>query len=164
MAEDFDTDMEPHTGNNDLDASDTPKRADDESRIRFSNALKHYLIKFDKTQRDIANYLNVSEPTVSQWCSGQKMPRVQRVKKLADYFGISFNDMLALPASEDFADIVEYQSGIVDEIDMLYRKIERAPKPLVYGGNELSEEVTDVLSAAVNLVRKGKSDRRKPSE
>ena len=144
--------------------NNTPKDAQEEQRIRFSTALAHYMQKFDVNQTDIARKTGTSTSTVSSWCRAEKMPRANKVQKLADYFGIPFNDMLALPASEDFADIVEYQSGIVDEIDMLYRKIERAPKPLVYGGNELSEEVTDVLSAAVNLVRKGKSDRRKPSE
>ena len=140
------------------------QQAEDEQKINFANALNHYMMKFDVSQADIAKKLNVSTSVVSYWCSASRIPRPSNVKKLADYFGIDYKDMLALPATEDFADIVEYQSGIVDEIDMLYRKIERAPKPLVYGGNELSEEVTDVLSAAVNLVRKGKSDRRKPSE
>ena len=128
--------------------------AQEEQRMRFSDALGYYMGKFGKNQRDIAKHMGVSEATVSHWVGGVKMPRPHRVQALADYFGVHYRDMLAIPAHEDFAGLDTPSSGIVDEVDSLLNKIEKAT-PLVYGGTEVSEQMTEVLKTMLIQIQKG---------
>ena len=47
-----------------------------------------------KQQDDIVNDLNINKSTISTWCRGVKMPRVNAIQALADYFGVSITDFL----------------------------------------------------------------------
>lgn len=54
----------------------------------FASNLNHLLEKNGKTQSDLVAYLNTTASTVSDWCNGKKYPRVDKMQKLADYFGV----------------------------------------------------------------------------
>ena len=47
-----------------------------------------------KQQKDIAIDLGVSQPTVSDWENGRKIPSAKSTSKLADYFGVSIDYLL----------------------------------------------------------------------
>jgi repressor LexA len=68
--------------------------SEDEYEIIFSKNLKHYLEEAGKTQTDLINDLNLSSSTVSNWCTAQKMPRMNKVQMLADYLGIEKSDLI----------------------------------------------------------------------
>lgn len=63
----------------------------------FSKALNYYLNLKGKTQQDLINDLNYSSSTVSQWCTGKNIPRMDRIKALAKYLGIDKTDLLKDP-------------------------------------------------------------------
>ena len=63
----------------------------------FSKALNYYLNLRGKTQQDLINDLNYSSSTVSQWCNGKTIPRMDRIKALATYLGIDKTDLLKDP-------------------------------------------------------------------
>ena len=46
------------------------------------------------TQRDIADYMHVSRPTVHSWVSGQKIPRMDKIDRLASFFECSRIDLM----------------------------------------------------------------------
>ena len=48
----------------------------------------------NKNQMDLINDLSLSSSTVSNWCTGLKLPRMDKVQMLADYFGILKSDLL----------------------------------------------------------------------
>lgn len=54
----------------------------------FSKNLNKLLRDREKTQLDIAKALGVSSSTVSSWCTGEKMPRMDKVERLAEYFRV----------------------------------------------------------------------------
>ena len=62
--------------------------------ILFSKNLNYYLIKNDKTQLELANYLGVSTSAVSAWCRGLKTPRMDKVDAMCKYFGIKRSDLM----------------------------------------------------------------------
>ena len=60
----------------------------------FSNNLKYYMDLNKKNQMDLVNDLTLSQSTVSNWCTGLKLPRMNKIQMLADYFGIEKSDLL----------------------------------------------------------------------
>lgn len=59
----------------------------------FAKNLNRLLSKNGKTQSDLVAYMNTTASTVSDWCNGKKYPRVDKMQKLADYFGVLKSDL-----------------------------------------------------------------------
>lgn len=53
-----------------------------------------YMEKLDKTQNDLANYIGVSQATVSNWCKGIKMPRMDKIDKICSFFHCNRSDLM----------------------------------------------------------------------
>ncbi|MCQ2014682.1 helix-turn-helix domain-containing protein [Clostridium butyricum] len=68
--------------------------SENEYKIIFSKNLKDLLNLNKKTQQDLINDLNLSSSTVSNWCTGQKLPRMSKIELLANYFNVSKSDLL----------------------------------------------------------------------
>lgn len=60
----------------------------------FSNNLRKYMTLNKKIQADLINDLNLSSSTISNWCTGLKLPRMDKIQMLADYFNIQISDLL----------------------------------------------------------------------
>lgn len=60
----------------------------------FSKNLKKYLDLNGKTQTDIVNDLSFNKATVSSWCLGTRLPRIDKVDALAKYLGVNRSDLL----------------------------------------------------------------------
>ena len=68
--------------------------SDNETRMIFSNNIKRYAAERHLQQTDIANICKVSTSAVNSWFLGQKIPRMDKIKMLADFFGISVSDLV----------------------------------------------------------------------
>ena len=68
--------------------------AEEDYRRIFSTNLKYYMEQSNKTQMDLMKDLGLSSSTVSNWCTGLKLPRMDKVQMLADYFNISKSDLI----------------------------------------------------------------------
>ena len=68
--------------------------AENDYKQIFSKNLKHYMNLSHKNQMDLMHDLNLSSSTVSNWCTGTKLPRMNKVQMLADYFGIEKSDLI----------------------------------------------------------------------
>ena len=66
----------------------------EEIKLRFSKNLKEIMTNHNKTQGDLVRDLSFRQATVSDWLNGKKYPRMDKIEKLANYFGISINDLL----------------------------------------------------------------------
>lgn len=60
----------------------------------FTNNFDKYLRLSGKTQKEVADALAVSAPTVHDWLKGKKMPKMTNVQKLADLFGVKLSDLV----------------------------------------------------------------------
>ena len=56
--------------------------------------LNRYLTQTGKTQIDLSLFMNVSQATVSNWCKGLKMPRMDKIDKICSFFNISRSDLM----------------------------------------------------------------------
>lgn len=60
----------------------------------FSRNLKKYMALSGKSRREICEALGYSYFTFSDWVVGKKMPRMDKVEQLANYFGILKSDLI----------------------------------------------------------------------
>lgn len=96
----------------------------------FSRRLRYYINIKGTTQEQVAEYVGVSPATVSFWCSGARVPRMDKVDNLCKFFDCSADDLLTdshPDLSSDEWDVIEwYRSTSDQEKDdlrrMMYRK------------------------------------------
>ncbi len=67
---------------------------DKEQRTVFSYNLNYYLSNSGLTQKEVADKIGVSPQTFNTWCKGIAIPRMGKIQKLADYFGIHKSDLI----------------------------------------------------------------------
>ena len=60
----------------------------------FSSNLKRYMDLNGKSRKEICEALGYSYFTFSDWVNGKKMPRMDKVEQLANYFGILKSDLI----------------------------------------------------------------------
>lgn len=60
----------------------------------FAKNLQRYMELHGKTRRDVSEAIGVSYYTFTDWVKGKKYPRMDKVEKLAAYFGILKSDLI----------------------------------------------------------------------
>lgn len=60
----------------------------------FARNLERLMRQYHEKQIDIARLLDVSKSTVSAYCKGAQMPRMDKLEKLALHFGVSRSDLI----------------------------------------------------------------------
>lgn len=63
-------------------------------KMIFAKNLCRCITMENLNQKDVAKFMCVSESTVSSWCDGSKMPRMDKVQRLADKFGVLKSDLI----------------------------------------------------------------------
>ena len=85
----------------------------------FSTNLKNKMEEFGKTRNDICEALDFSYYTVTDWVKGKKMPRIDKVEKLANYFGCLISDLIEEkenPATANGSEISEAKQKLIDKV------------------------------------------------
>ena len=81
------------------------------------NRIKELREKMGIQQKQLAIDLGVSQPTVSEWESGKKVPSVQSAMKLAEYFQISVSELfvpISQSVKDSYCDVCGF-SFVIDE-------------------------------------------------
>lgn len=60
----------------------------------FAKNLNTIMEECGRSPSDIVNLLGVSKSTVSSWRNGEKMPRMDKIEALANYFGCLKSDLI----------------------------------------------------------------------
>lgn len=60
----------------------------------MSKNLKYYMAKNNKSQKEIAKVIGVPTTTFNDWIRAKNYPRIDKIEKLADYFGITKSDLI----------------------------------------------------------------------
>lgn len=69
--------------------------SDYETKRIFSKNLSKLLDIHDITQLEFAKKMNVAASTVSSWCNGDKMPRMDKVEWMAEFFGVPRTSLIS---------------------------------------------------------------------
>ena len=67
---------------------------ENKARSIFVNNLRTCIKNSDKTYKEVAQGIGVSEPTFHSWVYGKKYPRIDKIEALAHYFGVSVSDLV----------------------------------------------------------------------
>ena len=86
----------------------------------FKENLNYYLNKYDKLQKDLAEYVGAKTTTVSGWTRGISYPRADAMEKIAMFFNI--------PTSALIGERDENEVPQTEEAKILSKGIDRLPK------------------------------------
>lgn len=64
------------------------------SKDVFARNLKMYMDMAGKNQKEMAEIIGVSAPTFNEWLKAKKYPRIDKIERLANYFGILKSDLI----------------------------------------------------------------------
>ena len=107
----------------------------------FSKNLQKHMALNGKSRKEVCQALGYSYFTFSDWVNGKKMPRMDKVEQLANYFGIKKSDL-----------IEEQKKEQPTENDGLSEK----KKAFVYKVMQMSDAELDRLEQILSLVENTK--------
>lgn len=64
------------------------------SKEVFATNLRYYMESRGKSQKELAEIAGVSAPTVNDWLKAKKYPRIDKIEKMSNYFGILKSDLI----------------------------------------------------------------------
>jgi len=67
---------------------------DTEQKKIFAQNLKRLLDERKLNQNEVAKAINVSPQTFNTWCQEIALPRMGKIEKLANYFGVKKSDLI----------------------------------------------------------------------
>ena len=74
-----------------------------ETKRIFGQNLTRILNANDITQLELSKKMKVAPSSVSSWCNGEKMPRMDKIEWLVDFFKITKSDLLELKNEQHHA-------------------------------------------------------------
>jgi repressor LexA len=98
-----------------------------DNRDVFSRNLKYQMDLHNKSRQDVSEALGISYFTITSWVNGSKYPRMDKVEKLADYFGILMSDLIEDKKEEPTAQ----DDGLSEAKRKLIDKIKKLPEDQV---------------------------------
>lgn len=60
----------------------------------FAKNLRYYMESRGKNQKELAEIVGVSAPTMNDWLKAKKYPRIDKIEIMAKYFGILKSDLI----------------------------------------------------------------------
>lgn len=106
----------------------------------FSDNLKRFMKENGKSRREVSASLGISYYTFSDWVNAKKMPRMDKVEQLAEYFGCRKSDLIEdrkKPAEDDelskkkkdfISKVMQMSDLELDQLDQILHIIESTRK------------------------------------
>lgn len=111
------------------------------NRAIMASNIRRLLILKNTTQKDMCDILNIPDSTVSSWMQEKSYPRIDRIEKLAKYFGVKKSALV-----EEYNPLDK--NYLIDEIERNYHKL--TPN----GQQKLKDYLNDLLKNPDNLMEK----------
>lgn len=112
---------------------------DDTYRKIFANNLNYYMKVNNKIQDDLVKDLRLKTSTISSWCNGQKLPRMDKIVLLADYFGIHFSKLIEERTDNNY---FEFAS----EDDAMFPLLDVGDIALIFKQNNIEDGATLLIN------------------
>ena len=120
----------------------------------FSRNLNYYMALNGKTQTDLINDLGLNKSAVSTWCNGTRLPRMDKVELLAQYFKVNRSDLI-----EDKSSSADSHYYLNDDTRQLAQFMFENPeyKVLFDASRKVKKEDIEFVKQMIDRVR-GDSD------
>lgn len=105
--------------------------------LNIGKKIKELRKAQDVTQEKLADYLNITYQAVSKWENGLTMPDITFLPKLANFFGVSTDELLDLKSSENETELRRYEKEyhelgrkgkVLEKIDLSRRVLDLYPR------------------------------------
>lgn len=127
----------------------------------FAKNLKFFMDQNGKSQMDLVNDLHLSQSTVSNWCTGLKLPRMNKIQMLADYFGIEKSDLLESKDTSTHLSAKD-ERDIQKSLEATLSQLENDQEGLLFSGEVLDDETRELLKISLeNSIRMAKITAKK---
>ncbi len=120
----------------------------------FSKNLNYYMELNKKTQTDLINDLGFDKSAVSTWCNGTRLPRMDKLEILAQYFGISRSDLIEEKKKESILTNRDNRDITKDLNNIMEKLMSGESGPASYDGQELDPEAAELFRDELELALK----------
>ena len=126
-------------------------------RTVFMENLNFYLSFRQKKQSDLCKDLNLSKSTVSSWCTGKKIPRMDKIELLANYLKIDKSDLIEERKTSESSvpnasEIARYNTS------KLCKRIKQRREELGMSQEELANKLGYKSRSTINKIEMGIND------
>ena len=80
--------------------------------LKIGDKIKSLRKAQDITQEKLAAYLNISYQAISKWENGTALPDITLVPKIANFFGVSADELLCMKEMDETEELKEYVKHI----------------------------------------------------
>lgn len=115
-----------------------------ETKKIFAQNLNNLLVKKDITQIELANQMDVAASTVSSWCNGEKMPRMDKVEWMAHYFGVPTSHLIEPELN------ARDKRDIAKNLEQMMAQLEDS-SDLMFDGDPMSDEARESIRQALQM-------------
>lgn len=122
-------------------------RPEDKVKKIFAKNLTKQLYAHGKSQKDLVDFIKVSSSTASNWCTGLKLPRMDKIQAIAGWLGVSTSDLI-----EDKKETPPEQFDISYEYKNIIKHLQEALATTYFEGKPLNKESADILIDEMNLL------------
>lgn len=89
------------------------------SKEVFAKNLRYYMESRGKNQKELAEIVGVSAPTMNDWLKAKKYPRIDKIEILAKYFGILKSDLIEEKTIQNSpVEMAQLHFEMVEDIDL----------------------------------------------
>ena len=124
----------------------------DWSKEVFAKNLQHYMLRANKNQKEMSAIIGVSAPTFNEWLRAKKYPRIDKIEKLAQYFGILKSDLIEEKTTEHRE--MQQKNSTLADITVRMRT-DNNFLSLIEGINQLNNEQLESVKRVVDVILKG---------
>ena len=117
----------------------------------FAENFEYYLNKYNFSKKEIAIKLGVGQSTVTDWGKARSYPRMDKVQRLAEIFGVEMSDLVEVRGIESKTYVLKEAQKIADDLAAnpeslaLYKEIKK-----------LSSTNKTIVMALINSLNGGK--------
>lgn len=132
----------------------------------FRINLKKYLKEQRKTQKDLAEYLEVSPAIVSYYIKGINTPRMDKIDKISEFFGIERSDLIGHNLDLNNPNKTDNQNDNIDISNMVndLMKNLNSTQTLMYKGEPMDEVTKELVRASIEQAARIALARHKESK
>ena len=119
----------------------------------FSKNLLYYVKMSGRDQKEIAEYVGVAPSTFNEWIKAKKYPRIDKIEKLANYFGILKSDLIEEKIKKKSPEEPKLTEGEKLMLEA-YRRASNDVKPLLVDMvDKLGKAQLQEIRMAADLIR-----------
>lgn len=116
----------------------------------FAENFNYYLEMKDEKKKDVAAAINVSASTICDWVKRRTYPRMDRIEKLADHWGITMSDLVEKRSMDNSYYLKKEAKAMADEL------INNPESLAIYQSlKKLSPKNKEIVKALINSLMEG---------